>query len=42
MGDWSVKGEYSNDYLGQFIAAGYTKSEEIFRARREKGRRPIT
>ena len=26
----AFKGRYSNDYLGQLIAAGYTKSEEIF------------
>lgn len=26
------KGKYSNDYLGQFIAGGYTASEEIFAA----------
>lgn len=26
-------GKHSNDYLGQFFAAGYTKSEEIFYAR---------
>lgn len=29
----AYKGEYSNKYLGQFIAAGYTKSEEIFYAK---------
>lgn len=27
------RGEYSNDYLAQFIGGGYTKSEEIFYAR---------
>jgi len=27
------QGEYSNDYLGQFIAGGYTNSEEIFYAK---------
>lgn len=27
------KGEYSNDYLGQLVAAGYIRSEEIFYAR---------
>ncbi len=26
----AYKGRYSNDYLRQFIVAGYTKSEEIF------------
>jgi hypothetical protein len=29
----SFKGEYSNDYLAQFIEVGYTKSEDIFYAR---------
>ena len=32
------KGQYSNDYFGQFIAAGYTKSEEIFYAKGSKGK----
>lgn len=32
----SFKGKYSNDYMGQFIAAGYTKSEQIFVAPWEK------
>ncbi|MFK7910870.1 MAG: hypothetical protein AB8F34_09720 [Akkermansiaceae bacterium] len=27
------RGEYSNDYLAQFFAAGYTRSEEIFYAK---------
>ncbi|MCP5538190.1 MAG: hypothetical protein H7A51_18405 [Akkermansiaceae bacterium] len=31
--DHSFKGEFSNDYLGQLIAGGYTKSEELFYAR---------
>lgn len=30
-------GEYSNDYLGQFIAGGYVKSEEIFYAKGGSG-----
>lgn len=30
-------GEYSNDYLGQFIAGGYTQSEEIFYAKGKQG-----
>ena len=29
----SFHGNYSNDYLGQFIAAGYVQSEEIFSAK---------
>ena len=38
----SFRGNYSNDYLGQLIAGGYTKSEEIFYAldKRYKNRRP--
>ncbi|MCP5538189.1 MAG: hypothetical protein H7A51_18400 [Akkermansiaceae bacterium] len=32
----TCKGEYSNDYMGQFIAGGYTKSEQIFVAPWEK------
>ena len=31
------RGEYSNRYLGQLIAAGYTSSEEIFFARDARG-----
>lgn len=31
------RGEYSNDYLAQFIAGGYTKSEEIFYAKGGSG-----
>lgn len=35
-------GSYSNDYLGQLIAGGYTRSEEIFYAldNRYKGKKP--
>ena len=29
----AFKGKWSNDYLGQLIAGGYTKSEEIFYAK---------
>lgn len=29
----SFTGKYSNDYLGQFIGGGYTRSEEIFFAK---------
>jgi len=29
----NYKGKYSNDYLGQFLAAGYVNSEEIFYAK---------
>lgn len=29
----NYKGKHSNDYLGQFIAGGYTLSEEIFHAK---------
>ncbi|MBK1832060.1 hypothetical protein JIN77_15090 [Verrucomicrobiaceae bacterium R5-34] len=31
-------GEYSNDYLGQFLAGGYVQSEEIFYAKGGKRR----
>ncbi|MFK7910871.1 MAG: hypothetical protein AB8F34_09725, partial [Akkermansiaceae bacterium] len=34
------KGEYANDYLGQFIAAGYTSSEEIFYAYGASDKKP--
>ncbi len=33
----SFKGEHSNEYLGQLIAAGYTSSEEVFLAFRGGG-----
>jgi hypothetical protein len=38
----SFHGDYSNDYLGQLIAGGYTKSEEIFFAydKRFKNEKP--
>lgn len=38
----SFRGKFSNDYLGQLIAGGYTKSEEIFYAfdKRFKDKKP--
>lgn len=35
-----LRGQFSNDYLRQFIVAGYTRSEEIFYAKRAGARKP--